>query len=279
MSRFQKALDRARSTSAGQGLNLPEEAPSIDMFEAPWGIDERPERPALAAVPARAAVAPRPALAQRFHPDLSDRVVVHSNVPPIVVEQYRMLAASLQRWQADTGGKAVLVAGAAAGDGATLTTVNLAITLTGAYQRRVLLVDCDRRGSGLHMALVVGRGGDPATSYGPPASVAVTPRLSVVHAGATTGDPERTLTANVITLLEREREGFDWVLLDTPAISAGPEARFLSEHVDGAVLVIGAGKSGRRVLADAVSALGRERVLGVVLNGVDPRDMPDGVPF
>lgn len=296
MSRFQQALDRARSASPGQGLSLPEEAPSIDTFEAPWGMEERPappdrpertertertegpertERPALAAVPARAAVTPGPALLQRFHPDVSDRVVVHSNVPPIAVEQYRMLAASLLRWQADTGGKAVVVAGAAGGDGATLTTVNLAMTLTGASQRRVLLVNCDRRDGGVHAALALG-GGDPATAGGPPASVALTPRLSVAHAGATDRDPDRTLAANVVALLEREREQFDWILLDAPPVERGAEARLLSEHVDGCVLVVAAGKTGRRAIESALAALGRDRVLGVVLNGIHPRDIPDG---
>ncbi len=285
MSHFQKALERARSVTAGKGLNLPEEAPSADMFETPWGIEEplerpeqlgqgaSPEQPAAKAVTPRVAGAPAPAPTLRIHPDVFDKVVAHSDVSPIVVEQYRMLAASLHRWQGATGGKVVLVAGTAARDGATLTTVNLAITLTGAYRRRVLLVDCDLREHGLHTALMASGSRRPGASSGvPPAPVAVGPRLSVVAAGLATRDPARTLPASTITLLERGREAFDWVLVD---VDAGSDMRLLAPHVDGTVLVVAAGKTGRAAAEEVITALGRDRVLGVVLNGIHPRDMPD----
>jgi Mrp family chromosome partitioning ATPase len=271
MSHFLKAIERARSASKDLGLNLPDEAPSADLFDSPWGIDERPEPTAITP---RVAPASTPAPILRIHPDVFDRVVINRNVSPLAVEQYRMLAASLHRWQGVTGGKVVLVAGTASGDGATLTTVNLAITLAGAYRRRVLLVDGDQRENGLHKALMASRGTHRERSSGaPPPPVAVGPRLNVVAAKPSTGDAAPTLTPSTIALLERSREGFDWVLLD---VDAGIDARLLSEHVDGIVLVLAAGKTGRDTSNHAVSTLGRGRILGVVLNGVDPGDVPDG---
>ena len=239
---------------------------------------ERPEQPAANPLVPRVAGAAAPAAAPaptlRIHPDVFEKVVVHSNAVPAVVEQYRRLAASLHQWQGATGRKVVLVIGAAPVDGATLTTLNLAITLTAAYRRRVLLVDCDRRENRLHWALMVGRGTSHVTPSGePPAPVAVGPRLSIVRADAATRDAEHTLAPRTMALLQRGREEFDWILLD---VDASSDARPLLKHVDGAVLVVAAGKTGRRAAEDAVAVVGRDRVLGVVLNGIHPRDLPDG---
>jgi protein-tyrosine kinase len=285
MTHFEKALARARAGTVGPGLNLPEEAPPVDLFETPWGIAERPERPERPAQPdanplapprvaseAAPAVAPAPTL--RIHPDVFEKVVVHSSAAPSVVEQYRRLAASLHRWQGATGRKVVLVVGSASVAGATLTTLNLAITLTAAYRRRVLLVDCDRREDGLHRALLVGRGTGQVTSSGePPVPVAVGPRLSIVRADAATRDAQPALAPRTMTLLQRGREEFDWILVD---VDASSDTRPLLSHMDGVVLVVAAGKTGRRAAEDAVAALGRDRVLGVVLNGIHPGDLPDG---
>ncbi len=52
-----------------------------------------------------------------------------------------------------------------------------------------------------------------------------------------------------------------------------PDANLLADHVDGAVLVVSAGQTASTLVDTAIRVIGRERILGVVLNGVDPRDM------
>jgi len=56
------------------------------------------------------------------------------------------------------------------------------------------------------------------------------------------------------------------VIFDTPPIGAVSDATLLAEMVDGVVLVVEAGRSGYPDLLRAVDTIGRERVLGVVLN-------------
>jgi Mrp family chromosome partitioning ATPase len=63
------------------------------------------------------------------------------------------------------------------------------------------------------------------------------------------------------------------VLLDTPPIGALADADLLSDVVDGVLLVVGAGRTGYRLAERAAKVLGRDRVLGVVLNGVNEADL------
>ena len=69
-------------------------------------------------------------------------------------------------------------------------------------------------------------------------------------------------------VLDEAREKFDWVILDTPPVGLLPDAHLLAAMVDGAVLIVGAGMSPHRAVAKAAEVIGRERILGVVLNRV-----------
>jgi Mrp family chromosome partitioning ATPase len=59
------------------------------------------------------------------------------------------------------------------------------------------------------------------------------------------------------------------VLLDTPPIGLISDAQLLSSLVDGVLLVVGAGSTDHVAVSKTVKALGRERILGVVLNRVE----------
>jgi hypothetical protein len=160
MSRFDKALERARATSAAESgsfeVMLPEEAPPDDVFDAPWRVTENPPEAAK-----RLAHVPTPRLpgghgtTLRLHADLAEKVVADAAAPRMVVEQFRKLAGSLHQWQLEHGAKVVMVMSAVSAEGKTLTALNLALTLSGSYRRRVLLLDCDLRRPMMHEALQV----------------------------------------------------------------------------------------------------------------------------
>jgi len=194
----------------------------------------------------------------------------------VALEQYRKLAGRLHQWQLDHDGKLIMMVSAVAGEGKTLTSVNLALTLSGSYKRRVLLIDCDLRRPTVHAAFQIP--GSPGVAdimtRGEIPVVRVTERLSVVPAGHLEGDPMGVLTSDAMTtLLAQARREYDWVILDTAPLAVLPDANLLADHVDGAVLVVSAGRTEFDLVDTAVKVIGRERLLGVVLNGVDPRDM------
>jgi capsular exopolysaccharide synthesis family protein len=191
------------------------------------------------------------------------------------VEQYRRLAATLHHEQAERGIKKVMVASAMPGEGKTLTALNLALTLSESYRRRVALIDADLRCPRVHEMLNVPNmaGLNEAltrTRQNKVSLLRMTRRLSVLPAGRPNPDPMGPLTSRRMAhLLDKAAANFDWVIVDTPPVVQLADANLLAAMVDVAVLVIEAGRTSYDLSDRAIAALGRERVLGIVLNAVD----------
>jgi capsular exopolysaccharide synthesis family protein len=192
------------------------------------------------------------------------------------VEQYRKLAASLHYAQSARGVKAIIVTSAIPGEGKSLTASNLALTLSGSYQRRVLLIDGDLRRPSLHEIFGVPNmaglsDGLVRRSIREIAVRSVAPRLSLLPSGPPIDDPTGRLTSDQMKrVLDEARARYDWVIFDTPPIALVSDAKLLSEMVDGVVLVVEAGRTGYPALLRAVETIGRGRVIGVVLNRAEP---------
>ena len=77
------------------------------------------------------------------------------------------------------------------------------------------------------------------------------------------------------TALERVigalRQEFDAVYLDVPPLLSCADGAFLAGVSDGALIVVRAFQTSRQVVAQAVETLGKARLLGCVLNGVEAR--------
>ena len=271
MSRFGKAIERANAgpLEAPTPALAPVETPDAGVFETAWDVKDVP----LNERPADRPAAPRQLL---VHPALVEKVATPTGAPTVALEQYRKLAAKLHQWQLDHDGKVIMLVSAVAGEGKTLTAVNLALTLSGSYKRRVLLIDCDLRRPTIHAAFQIpGTPGVSDIMDRPEIPVVrVTDRLSVIPAGRLEGDPMGVLTSAAMTsLLEHARREYDWVLVDTAPLAVLPDANLLADHIDGAVLVVSAGETSFELVDTAIRVIGKDRILGVVLNGVDPRDM------
>ena len=300
MSRVEEALNRARGTvrivsgshsrtgdftvvtregSAETAIvSYPLETPSgpeaasaaLSAASSPRAI-AIPAAPPMLAAPAERSVFARP----HFAPAVDGKVVSAPDTSPVSVEQYRRLAATLHGLQVSAGLRTIMVSSALPRDGKTLTTTNLALTLSESYGRRVLLIDADLRRPSIHEVfglsnrvglsdgLAVGASGSlPVTE--------VTPTLTVLTAGTPDRHPMAGLTsARMAAILKEAASRFDWVLLDTPPIGLISDAQLLSALVDGVLLVVGAGSTDHAAVARTVQALGRERILGVVLNRVE----------
>lgn len=203
---------------------------------------------------------------------LGSKTVVDDHMAPASREQYRRLAAALHQAQRANGFKVVMVASAVAGEGKSLTASNLALTLSESYRRNVLLVDGDLRRPSLHVVFQVE--GAPGLSDGLISAEEpklplhrISPRLTVLPAGRPTSDPIGALTSSRMRrLVEEARDVFDWVIIDTPPVGLLTDAALLSSMADGVVLVVKAESTQCDMVNRAVDAIGRERVMGVVLN-------------
>lgn len=270
--------DAAPAGGASFEHEAPQERPKLRTVTPPAA---RPSEPAPPAPPARAAAT---SVFERLDTGLSRKTVVDDQTDPLSREQYRRLAATLHAAQAESGLKVVMVASAVAGEGKTLTATNLALTFSESYRRTVLLIDGDLRKPSLHQ--VFGIDGDVGLSEGllspderklPIHHVSQT--LTVLPAGRANTDPMAALVSErARRMIAEARETFDWVIIDTPPIGLLSDASLLAAGADGTVLVVKAGSTPYELVQRAISALGRDRVLGVVLNrvtvdaaGLDPR--------
>jgi capsular exopolysaccharide synthesis family protein len=205
----------------------------------------------------------------------AEKLVVTPSISPVSLEQYRRLAATLHRRQTETRIKTVLVASTIAGEGKTLTAVNLALTFSESYGRNVLLIDGDLRRPTTHDVLdvpnILGSGDGLAKETDQRLSlIQVSSRLSVLTAGQPDSDPTSRLASDrVRRVLMEAAAQFDWVIVDTPPVGTVPDANLLATMADAVVLVIQAGKTPARLVQRTIDALGRDRVMGVVLNGAD----------
>ena len=197
----------------------------------------------------------------------------------VSVEQYRKLAAVLHEEQARTQLKTVIVTSAVPGEGKTLTVNNLALTLSEAYARRVLVIDADLRAPSLHTALNISndRGLAEALNEDQPLPfVQVSSTLTVLPAGTPGPTPLAGLSsARMAEILEECASKFDWVLIDTPPVGVLPDAQVLARLAGAVLFVVGAGATPAATVERAIVELGGpDAIFGVVLNRVEERRIP-----
>jgi len=196
------------------------------------------------------------------------------------LEQYRRLAAALHEEQVHRQLKTVMITSAVPQEGKTLSVVNLALTLSHSYARRVLLIDADLRWPGLHTVLDIpnGRGLSEALRDHQQdlPFVRVSNRLSVLTAGRPGPTPLAALSSSRMGELVQTCAGqFDWVLIDTSPVGVLPDAQVLARFAGAVILVIGAGTTPASAVERAISELGgSDSIMGIVLNRVDERRIP-----
>lgn len=247
----------AWSVAGGDGTR--EEPPAAETADKPGVLQERPAAPGVLS----------------FSSAWRERLAIGPDGNPALIEQYRRLAATLHHAKLSSGLRSVMVTSARPGDGKTLTAVNLAIVLAESYRSQVLLVDADLRRPSIPTVVDVGAGAGlsealRAQTEQKLALVPVTPRLTILPAGQAIANSIEALTSpRMRQILDEAVTRFDWVILDAPPVGPATDARLLTQMVEGTLFVIHAGQTQYEDVSQALDALGREHILGVVLNGVE----------
>jgi capsular exopolysaccharide synthesis family protein len=194
-------------------------------------------------------------------------------------EQYKMLRYRLELI-AKGGARALVFTSAERGEGKTTTAVNTALALGRGGRNRVLLIDANLHRPHVHKMLglspreglcdvVAGRAtlGGTLWRFG-------ADELYVLPAGNPPEDLARVLyDPQLSALLTDVRGRFDHVIVDGPPVLPLADVPQLCRDLDGAVVVVRAGKTSGETLAAALDALYGVTVHGLVLNEVDPREL------
>lgn len=194
-------------------------------------------------------------------------------------DQYRALRHTLEQVRRDRGHRIFATTSAGAGDGKTLTTLNLAGALAQSRDARVLVIDADLHRPSVARYLGIDAEGGPGLTdaiRSDACTLANVVRnidrwnLYVVPAGhCTAGAYELLNSPRFESLIAEARETFDYVLIDTPPLMPLPDARVIARWVDGFLIVVAAHHTPRRALADALDLLDPARVIGIVFNRDD----------
>ena len=196
------------------------------------------------------------------------------NVDPHYFELIKGLRAKVE-YKMDTLHLRVLaVSSAVAGEGKTLTAIQLAANLASTGRKKVLLIDMDLRKSSI--ATELGVASEPGLSEflsgsAPKEKIlrnTVVPGLSVIVGGKTLSFPTDMLAGEKFrSLLLELREQFDMVILDTPPILPVPDAVTVSEQVDAFILLFRFNHTPHQLFRKAIEEIGERKIVGVILNG------------
>jgi len=199
-----------------------------------------------------------------------------------LLETYRRLYKKVSYYQHEKNIKSIGVTSATLGEGKTLTSINLALAVAEDTQTKVVLVDCDFRRPKVASYLGISPRGGLADIIQSQADfrevmIPVDPEksnLQVLPLGKLQGNLEKEIYAllyekKLEPLLASLKTEFDLTIVDTPPILPIVDTQYLSELLDGLILVIRAGKTPRDQVQNALETLEGKNILGTVVNGVD----------
>ena len=197
-----------------------------------------------------------------------------------VAEAYGLLQTNLAFAHSGPPIKVVVVTSPLAEDGKTTCATNLAITLA-LRGSSTLLIDADLRRGVVHVPFEVNRAPGLSEALVRPGfasdmirSIRVGPENRELHfltTGSLPANPSGLLESGFPALLERLREQFDFIVIDSPPVNIISDASVLGLHADGVLVVARSGVTQSGALSYATEQLARVGVplLGVVLNDID----------
>jgi len=210
------------------------------------------------------------------HTQIDKHLVTLTSPGSFAAEQYQGLRLTIERLRRNRPLQVIAVTSPAAGEGKTLTAINLAGALArGGDAPRVLLIDADLRRPAVARQLALdatNRGltevvEDSALNI---AAVTQTLRpfnLSVIGAGNRSSAVHQVLhSPRLDVVLQQARQQYDFVVLDTPPLLPVFDSALLANAADGVLMVVAANQTPRKLLGEALNMLDSGKVLGLVFN-------------
>jgi protein-tyrosine kinase len=288
MSRIHEALKKAeQERAAGTLQDLPIEAMKVAETPAQVLTAEPPEAVGAhelrretqpgsdASLGSLLATCPR----HTWTPNAKNLFLLNGNSHGPGTEEFRKLRSNLYLLRNKEEFRTILVTSAMPAEGKSFVTTNLAQAFARQHERTALIIDVDLRLPTLHKTL--GTKASPGlTEYlrGEVDEKAILQRgpsdnLYFIPAGASTTNPLELIgNGRLQQLMQKLTPHFDWVLLDSAPVLPVSDTGMIAEYCDGVLMVVRAKATAFNLVQKAKKELGESRLLGVVLNGVEPRD-------
>jgi capsular exopolysaccharide synthesis family protein len=257
MSRIFEALQQAKSETAAETRTF---SPVSASSEAPRHVNGFPELDQV------------PPFSIRTLPE--HRLVVMTDEHSLAAEKIRVLSTRLKNLQQRRQIKKVLITSSISGEGKSVISANLALTLAMRGRKRTLLIGGDLRrpmlGKLFGTSELPGvadwwRGGESVGAYlrrleGFP--------LWLLPAGQSLEQPLEILQSGRFSkLMTQLGEWFDCVIVDSPPLFPMADSGVWMNLVEGVLLVVRAGTTPKRVMQKTVESVEEGKLLGIVMNG------------
>lgn len=235
-------------------------------------ISDTPDQPAAPTGPLRGH-------SDRVRRPVAEQLISLRAPASFAADRYRTLRHTIERLHGSNGVQVIAVTSPGAGEGKSVTALNLAGALAQCREARVLIADADLRqpsvadylgfdrlnSTGLADAIV-----NPALGLPDVVTYLKQFNLSVLPAGAPQSAPYELLNSpRLESLLADARRRYDFVVMDTPPLLPFPDCQVLSRWIDRFLLIVAAHRTRRKLTTEALSQLDPARLIGIVFNGDD----------
>ena len=202
----------------------------------------------------------------------SSRLVAMYDERSIGAEKFRVLASRLQYLRKQRSLKKIVVTSTIKGEGKSVISANLAVTL--GQRDKTLFIDGDLRQSGL--ADIFGGTDRPGLAdwwrdtAGISSFLLRVEKLKLWHlpAGQAVSQPLEILQSQrTAEMLSQIAELFEWVIIDAPPLVPVADPNLWATHADGTLLVVKEGKTPKRLLRKALEGIENLKLIGTVING------------
>lgn len=207
-----------------------------------------------------------------------DRMVAADEQRTLGSEKIRILAARLRQLQDQRVIKKLLITSTVSGEGKTVLSTNLAISLA-KMKQRVLLIDGDSHQASATRILT--GGGLPGLTDWWRCEATIQSYivgfddlpLWLLPAGSTTGQHLEMLQSSRLAVqIDQLTDWFDWIVVDSPPSAPLADAAVWGQLADAILLVTREGTTPQRLLKKVLNSVDHSKLLGIILNDCSDRD-------
>jgi capsular exopolysaccharide synthesis family protein len=207
------------------------------------------------------------------------RLIYFTDGTSPAADRFRLLRMRLQEFWKSGKLKKLLITSPLPNDGKTTVALNLATALAEHERRKVLLIEADLH----HSPLLEELGLTPGIGLAQCLEDGLDPTEALRHikplgwyflpAGRASVNPTALLqTDRLPIILEQLAPLFDCVVIDSPPVLPVTDSLTLRKCTDASLLITRAGGTGQDAVDEAITLLGKQHVLGIILNGIDGLD-------
>ncbi len=203
-----------------------------------------------------------------------DNTQANSNtVPFAIIEAYKAVRTNLMFILSQSKSRVFEISSSLPGEGKSSCAVNLAIAFS-QLGSKVLMIDADLRKPSIHRKLHLQNTNGLSSVLVDfcnfdEAVISVNENIDVMTSGPTPPNPSELLgSEKMAELLERVKNNYEYIIIDTPPINVVSDAVVLAPRTEGIVMVVQDRGTTHEQFKKAVSSLGfaNAKLLGVILN-------------